>query len=115
MVSVCQSNVVLFSFHCIRGGLRMNGGFPLNPLSWVPRSTGNQILLPFAWRGPSQILSIAWAWAGVRQLGSLEAPPFAEQISAGILALNLQVRGSSMMPSVTPSLASQAAIAALVA
>src|SRR5262249_23411126 len=67
----------------------------------------NQILFARLLRGPSQILSIAAASAAVRQFcaGALTEP----QIFA--VALNVQVRGSSMMPSVTPSAASQALMA----
>src|SRR5262245_43074972 len=82
----------------------------------LPGSEWNQTLTPLALRGPSQILSIACACAGVRQFGSAEVPPLAMQTALGSLAaLYLQTRGSSMMPSVTPSSASQAAVALLVA
>src|SRR5262249_38134513 len=85
-----------------------NGLVPLSPVRLVPRSSPNQILLALSkLRGPSQILSIAAASAAVRQLaaGAVGAP----QMLA--FALKVQVRGSSMMPSVTPSVASQAATA----
>ena len=61
-VTVCQSKVVLFSFQRSNGGVSPKGGFPLSPCSAVPRCWGYQILLPLAWRGPSQIRSIARAF-----------------------------------------------------
>jgi len=75
--------------------------------STVPRSSPNQILSPSALRGPSQIRSIASASPAVRQLvgGAVGAP---QRLA---VALNVQVLGSSMMPSVTPSAASHAATA----
>ncbi len=47
---------------------RKNGFVPLSAGRLVPRSSPNQILLSLAFRGPSQILSIASASAGVRQV-----------------------------------------------
>src|SRR6185437_17160199 len=75
----------------------------------LPRSSGNQIRSPLALRGPSHILLTAVASDGVRQLGAAGAPGAPQMLA---LASKLQVRGSSMMPSAAPSLASQAATAA---
>src|SRR5436305_1438577 len=86
--------------------LRLNGR-AASRANAEPRSMPYQMRLPSALRGPSHIRSTACASAAVRQLdaGALGVP----QILA--FALNVQVRGSSMTPSATPSLASHAAIA----
>lgn len=73
-------------------GPRTDGVGPFrlkNPPSVVPRSRPNQIFLPCGLRGPSQIMSLACASAGVRQFsaGAVGIP----QMFA--VALNLQVRG----------------------
>ena len=83
------------------------GAGPSRMKKSLPRSSPNQILLSRTLRGPSQILSTAVASAAVRQAdaGAVGRP----QMLA--VALNLHVRGSSMMPSTTPSAASQAWIA----
>src|ERR1700722_17712434 len=83
-----------------------NGTFPSQKLKSVPRSIGNQILSPESLRGPSHMALTASASFGVRQFAIGVEP----QILA--FALNVQVRGSSMMPSATPSFLSHAAIAA---
>src|SRR3990172_5265155 len=113
MSTVCQSNVrsCSFQWNCVTP--RKNGVGPLSekgPPNWVPRSRPNQILLSLAFLGPSQILSIASASAAVKQFGVGAA---GSQIFA--LTLNLQLRGSSITPSGTPSAASHAKTADAVA
>src|SRR5262249_12871506 len=105
--TVFQSNVRSCSsqWNCVTPSA--NGLVPLSAGMLVPLSTPNQTLLPLALRGPSQILSIASASAGVRQLaaGAVSVP------QTFAWALNEQVRGSSIQPSTTPSFPSQAATA----
>src|SRR6266567_808213 len=85
MVTVFQSKLRSCSsqWNCVTP--RKKGRVPLSekhpngkqdPPSWVPRSRPNQIFSPFAFRGPSQIMSIACASSGVRQLvaGAVGAP-----------------------------------------
>ena len=107
MLTVCQSKFRSCSSQWNWVTPRKNGGVPFTAVRFVPGSSPNQMRWPSWLRGPSQIMSIARASRGVRQFvaGAVGAP----QILA--VALKWQVRGSSMMPSVTPSAASHAVTA----
>src|SRR5262249_20343459 len=109
-------------FHLVDGGAKLGsirfhsnwvtpsvkGVGPSRMEKSLPRSSPNQMRLPCLLRGPSHILSTAVASAAVRQFGAAGAPGCPQMFA---LALKRQVRGSLMMPSVTPSFASQVAIA----
>src|SRR5438477_1696635 len=86
----------------------VNGLGPSRMAKSLPRSSPNQIRLSCLLRGPSHILSTATASSAVRQFGAAGAVGSPQTLA---FALKRQVRGSSMMPSTTPSFASQAAIA----
>src|SRR6266851_3329490 len=101
-----------------------NGFVPANPLSGAPRSRPGQrgfpspcgplpLPCPLLLLGPFQILTTAAASAGVRQVLSVDVHD-ERVIVASVLGSYAQVRGSSISPSMRPSFASQAKIAALV-
>src|ERR1700746_1577339 len=106
---MCQSNAGLWRIQYWKCAVAIgNGLLPARKLSGVPRSRPNQRRCPAVFVGPFQILRIASASLGVRQGG----PSAVLQRRAP--GSYVHFRGSLMMPSITPSLASHAATAALV-
>src|SRR5207247_9887369 len=85
------------------------GLLPARAASGAPRSSPNHRRWPEAFVGPFQILRTASASCGVRQLAG--SSPDLQTSARGS---NEHFRGSPMIPSVTPSVASHAAMAALV-
>src|SRR6266496_4563794 len=80
-------------------------------LALAPRSNGNQMRVPLSLRAPSHIMLTAFASAGERQLVA-GAPRWPQTLA---LASKVHLRGSPRMPSTTPSMASHAAMAEVLA